>query len=123
MPLSGAASWREPERTQMPTDADRTWPIRSEIIVRPLSRTVCLMGLACSTILHLDAMLTYGLNGAQTEGQKREVRSQRSEVRGQKSEVRGQRSEVRDQRSEVRDQKSEVRSNRARRILLCDPDL
>src|SRR5882724_7911818 len=97
MPLSGAASWREPERTQMPTDADRTWSIRSEIIVRPLSRTVCLMGLACSTILHLDAMLTYGLNGAQTEG-----RSEKLEVRGQKSEVRDQKSEVRGQRSEVK---------------------
>ena len=55
------------------------------------------MGLACSTILHLDAMLTYGLNGAQTEG-----RSEKLEVRGQKSEVRDQKSEVRGQRSEVR---------------------
>src|SRR2546425_8238091 len=86
MPLSGAASWREPERTQMPTDADRTWSIRSEIIVRPLSRIVCLMGLACSSILHLDGMLTYGLNGAQTEGQKAEGRRQKAEGRKQMTE-------------------------------------
>src|SRR6266849_5678573 len=90
MPLSGAASWREPERTQMPTDADRTWSIRSEIIVRPLSRIVCLMGLACSTILHLDGMLTYGLNGAQTEGSECQRPEPEGEGRKQKAEVRGQ---------------------------------
>src|ERR1041384_3191776 len=66
MPLSGSSSGRDPDLTQMPTDADLTCSIRSEIIVKPLSRVVCLMGPACSTISHLNAMLAHASLKAQT---------------------------------------------------------